>query len=119
VERTHSQRFPVKFQNFCSGISGLLMTDVVNLSAAYQHTTAAFFGTSVGRLITMSFLGFHELAAERGDGLHPQFRVIFERLARGQPCEIKFRADGMLQAGPDPAVTQVTPSSASVNPSDN
>jgi len=54
----------------------------------------------------MSFLGLLELAATRGDGLHPELRVLFERLARGQPCEIKLRADGMLQAGPDPAVTR-------------
>jgi hypothetical protein len=85
------------------------MTDVVNCSAADQHTMTAFFGTSAGRLFMMSFLGFHELAAARGDGLHPQLLVLFERLARGQPCEIRLRADGMLQAGPDPAGTEVTP----------
>jgi hypothetical protein len=57
----------------------------------------------------MSFLGLHELAAARGDGLHPQLRALFERLARGEPCEIKLCADGALQAGPDPAGTKVTP----------
>jgi hypothetical protein len=57
----------------------------------------------------MSFLGLHELGAARGDGLHPQLRALFERLAKGEPCEIKLRADGMLQAGPDPADAKVTP----------
>ena len=57
----------------------------------------------------MSFLGLHELAAVRGDGLHPKLRALFERLAKGESCEIGFRADGMLQAGPDPANAQVAP----------
>ena len=57
----------------------------------------------------MSFLGLHELAAARGDGLHPQLRALFERLAKGECCEIGFRADGMLQAGPDPISAKVTP----------
>jgi hypothetical protein len=57
----------------------------------------------------MSFLGLHQLAAARGDGLRPQLRALFERLAKGESCEIGFRRDGMLQAGPDPAGAKVTP----------
>jgi len=49
------------------------------------------------------------LAAARGEGLRPQIRVLLERLAKGEPCEIGFRADGMLQAGPDPISAKVTP----------
>jgi hypothetical protein len=111
VQRIHSQRFPIEFQNFCSGLSGLLMTDVVNCSAADQHTMTAFFGTSARRLFMMSFLGFHELAAARGDGLHPQLLVLFERLARGEPSD-KLCTDAMPQAGPDPADTKVIPAAS-------
>lgn len=57
----------------------------------------------------MSFLGLHELAAARGDGLRPQLRALFEQLAKGEPCEMGFRADGLLQAGPDPVGAKVTP----------
>ena len=57
----------------------------------------------------MSFLALHELAAGRGDGLHPQLRTVFERLTAGHPCENERRSDGMLQAGPDPIGTTVNP----------
>ena len=50
----------------------------------------------------MPSLSFHALAAARGDGLRPELRAMLERLAKGDACDITIRADGLLQAGPDP-----------------
>jgi hypothetical protein len=50
----------------------------------------------------MPSLSFHALAAARGDGLRPELRAMLERLAKGDAYDIAVRADGLLQAGPDP-----------------
>ena len=45
---------------------------------------------------------FHSIAALCGDGLRPELRELFERLAI-DPCSgLHVRHDGMVQAGPDP-----------------
>ena len=44
----------------------------------------------------------HSFAALRGDGLQPELRALFERLAIDQYTELFVRPDGMLQSGPDP-----------------
>jgi hypothetical protein len=45
----------------------------------------------------------HSIAALRGDGLQPELRLLFERLAIDPHSGLHIRHDGMLQAGPDPA----------------
>jgi hypothetical protein len=50
----------------------------------------------------MPSLSFHALAAARGDGLRPELRAMLEQRAKGDSCDIAVRADGLLQAGPDP-----------------
>ena len=42
------------------------------------------------------------IAAMRGDGLRPELRALFERLAIDRYAELFVRSDGMLQSGPDP-----------------
>ena len=49
-----------------------------------------------------SFLNFHALAATRGDGLRPELRALFERVAAAPRSELTVRNDGMIQSGPDP-----------------
>ena len=45
---------------------------------------------------------FHSIAALCGDGLRPELKALFERLAIDPHCELFVRSDGMTQAGPDP-----------------
>jgi hypothetical protein len=45
---------------------------------------------------------FHSIAALCGDGLRPELRALFDRLAVDLNSELFVRHDGMLQAGPDP-----------------
>jgi hypothetical protein len=42
------------------------------------------------------------IAAWRGDGLRPELRALFERLATNRTAEPFVRPDGMVQSGPDP-----------------
>jgi hypothetical protein len=44
---------------------------------------------------------FHSIAALCGDGLRPELRELFDRLAANH-SELFVRHDGMLQSGPDP-----------------
>jgi hypothetical protein len=46
---------------------------------------------------------FHSIAALCGDGLRPELRALFERLAIDPHSGLRIRNDGMIQAGPDPA----------------
>jgi hypothetical protein len=46
---------------------------------------------------------FHSIAALCGDGLRPELRELFERLAIDPHSGLRTRHDGMVQAGPDPA----------------
>lgn len=46
---------------------------------------------------------FHSIAALCGDGLRPELRALFERLAIDPRSELFVRDDGMLQSGPDAA----------------
>ena len=45
---------------------------------------------------------FHSIAALCGDGLRPELREQFERLAIDPHSGLHVRPDGMVQAGPDP-----------------
>jgi hypothetical protein len=54
----------------------------------------------------LPFLHFHTIAAGRGDGLRPEFCALFEG-SETSSCDVAVRADGMLQAGPDPVTTKV------------
>jgi hypothetical protein len=45
---------------------------------------------------------FHSIAALCGDGLRPELRELFDRLAIDPHSEQFVRRDGMVQSGPDP-----------------
>jgi predicted ester cyclase len=45
---------------------------------------------------------FYSIAALCGDGLRPELRELFERLAIDPHSGLHIRPDGMVQAGPDP-----------------
>jgi hypothetical protein len=49
-----------------------------------------------------NFLTFHAFAAGRGEGLHPELRLLFERAATSPVSDVVIRHDGFLQSGPDP-----------------
>jgi len=48
---------------------------------------------------------FHSIAALCGDGLRPELRTLFDRLAIDPHAALLIRHDGMVQAGPDPVST--------------
>jgi hypothetical protein len=45
---------------------------------------------------------FHSIAALCGDGLRPELKALFDRLAIDPYAELFVRPDGMTQSGPDP-----------------
>lgn len=45
---------------------------------------------------------FHSIAALCGDGLRPELKALFDRLAIDPYSELFVRSDGMTQSGPDP-----------------
>jgi hypothetical protein len=45
---------------------------------------------------------FHSIAALCGDGLRPEPRDLFDRLAVDSRSELFVRSDGMVESGPDP-----------------
>jgi hypothetical protein len=55
---------------------------------------------------------FHSIAALCGDGLRPELRALFERLAIDRHSELFVRSDGMTQSGPDPVCETTKPVSA-------
>ena len=55
-----------------------------------------------------SFLKFHAFATTRGDGLRPELRALFERIAAAPRSELTVRNDGMIQSGPNPVSARVT-----------
>jgi hypothetical protein len=111
LQHSNSLRFPAEFQNFCSRFSGLPVGRSRQCPAAVNiphQCVSVRIGNFIKEIMGCHFLA-SLLAAARGEGLRPQIRVLLERLAKGEPCEIGFRADGMLQAGPDPISAKVTP----------
>jgi hypothetical protein len=57
---------------------------------------------------------FHSIAALCGDGLRPELKALFDRLAVDPHSDLFVRPDGMIQAGPDPvseikAIPPITP----------
>jgi hypothetical protein len=52
---------------------------------------------------------FHSIAALCGDGLRPELREFFDRLAVDPNSELFVRQDGMLQSGPDPKSIEAPP----------
>lgn len=63
-----------------------------------------------------SFLNFHALAAARGEGLRPELRALFERVATAPRSALSVRNDGMIQSGPDPISAEVTNERGNVSP---
>jgi len=61
-----------------------------------------------------AFLNFHAFAATRGEGLHPQLRLLFERAATSPVSDLVVRHDGLLQSGPDP-VSETVPERVNVS----
>ena len=55
---------------------------------------------------------FHSIAALCGDGLRPELRELFDRLAVDPNSELFVRHDGMLQSGPDQNLSKPLQSSA-------
>jgi hypothetical protein len=56
----------------------------------------------------MPFLSLDAFASKRGEGLRPELRALFERLATAPGCDATVRSDGMIQSGPDPASAKST-----------
>jgi hypothetical protein len=54
------------------------------------------------------FLSLDAVAAKRGEGLRPELRALFERLATVQSYDAVARSDGMVQSGPNPASAKET-----------
>ena len=54
-----------------------------------------------------TFLNFNVFAAARGEGLRPELRLLFERVATSPVSDVVSRHDGLLQSGPDPAAEMV------------
>jgi len=54
------------------------------------------------------FLSLDAFAAKRGEGLRPELRALFERLATAPSYDASARNDGMVQSGPDPASAKAT-----------
>ena len=52
---------------------------------------------------------FHSIAALCGDGLRPELRELFDRLAVDPNSELFVRHDGMLQSGPAPKSIEAPP----------
>ena len=52
---------------------------------------------------------FHSIAALCGDGLRPELRELFDRLAVDPNSELFVGHDGMLQSGPDPKSIDAPP----------
>jgi hypothetical protein len=61
------------------------------------------------------FLDFHAFAASLGDGLRPELRELFERVAATPRSELTLRNDGMIQSGPDPILAEVTKKQGNVS----
>src|SRR6266481_5046680 len=64
--------------------------------------------SSVGDFEMTSFLNFHAFAATRGDGLRPELRALFERVAAAPRSGLTLGNNGMIQSGPDPISAEVT-----------
>jgi hypothetical protein len=59
---------------------------------------------------------FHSIAAVCGDGLRPELKALFDRLAV-EPLSVLFvRPDGMTQSGPDPVSEAATIPRVPVSP---
>src|SRR6202158_2931897 len=61
----------------------------------------------IGDFEMTSLLNFHAFAATRGDGLRPELRALFERVAAAPRSELTLRNDGRIQSGPDPVSAEV------------
>jgi len=61
-----------------------------------------------------NFLNFHAFAVARGEGLHPELRLLFERAATSPFSDVAIRHDGGLQSGPDPA-SEIVPERVNVS----
>jgi hypothetical protein len=59
---------------------------------------------------------FHSIAALCGDGLRPELKALFERLAVDPHSELFVRRDGMIQSGPDPVAKDALTAKAEERP---
>jgi hypothetical protein len=57
---------------------------------------------------------FHSIAALCGDGLRPELKKLFDRLAVDPHSELFVRPDGMTQAGP--SLASETPTAIPAQP---
>ena len=55
-----------------------------------------------------TFLKLHAFATTRGDGLRPELRALFERIAADPRSDLAVRNEGMIQSGPNPVSARVT-----------
>jgi hypothetical protein len=62
-----------------------------------------------------SMTNFNAIAAARGDGLDPKLRELLERAIVSAHSEVMVRADGMLEAGPNPRSPDMETMSAVVH----
>ena len=62
----------------------------------------------------MTFLNLHVFAVARGEGLHPELRLLFERAATSPVSDVAIRHDGLLHSGPDPA-SEIVPERVNVS----
>ena len=56
----------------------------------------------------ISFISLDVFAAARGEGLRPELRALFERVAVAPGSEPTARNDGMTQSGPDPVSAEAS-----------
>ena len=61
-----------------------------------------------------TFLNFHIFAMARGEGLHPELQLLFERAATSPFSDVAIRHDGRSQSGPDP-VSEIVPERVNVS----
>jgi hypothetical protein len=59
---------------------------------------------------------FHSIAALCGDGLRPELKALFERLAVDPQSELFARSDGMVQSGPSPVARDAPTTKAEETP---
>ena len=55
-----------------------------------------------------AFHQFSAFAASRKEGLHPKLQALLQRAAASPFSEVSVRADGSIQAGPNPHSEAVT-----------
>jgi hypothetical protein len=111
TERRRLLRKHVKPQNSKFRFRQLLRASDFNNFISWQDTECGDISPASGFMIVVQhfgapimtdFLNFHAFATKRGEGLHPELRLLFERAARSSVSDVAIRRDGFLQSGPNP-----------------